>query len=93
MPRQDPQSAENGPVPGKHARHWLLRSHLQKDDKVLLEEYKTIRAEVTASIQAQISILAFGAATLGFSFAAASQTSNTGFGECSCSSSCRSSPT
>jgi hypothetical protein len=63
----------------KDARHWLVRAHRGKDDSLLLEEYKTIRAEVTASIQAQISILAFGAATLGFSFAAASQTSNTGF--------------
>jgi hypothetical protein len=44
-----------------------------------LEEYKTIRAEITSSITAQISILAFGAATIGFSFAAASQTSNEKF--------------
>lgn len=61
------------------AYHWLIRTNRHADDKVLLEEYKSIRAEVTASIQAQISILAFGTATLGFSFAAASQTSNTSF--------------
>jgi len=60
-------------------RHWLVRTHRNVDDKVLLEEYKTIRAEVTTSIQAQISILAFGAATIGFSFAAASQTTNDAF--------------
>jgi hypothetical protein len=66
-------------TPSKDVRHWLLRHHRNVDDKVLLEEYKTIRAEVTTSIQAQISILAFGAATIGFSFAAASQTSNDAF--------------
>jgi hypothetical protein len=66
-------------APGREARHWLVRANRDKDDKVLLEEYKAVRAEVTASIQAQISILAFGAATLGFSFAAASQTSNERF--------------
>lgn len=46
---------------------------------MLLEEYRAIRSEVTTSMQAQISTLAFGAATLGFSFAAASQTSDKKF--------------
>jgi hypothetical protein len=61
------------------ARHWLVRKNRGRDDQVLLEEYKAVRAEVTTSMQAQISVLAFGAATLGFSFAAASQTSNAKF--------------
>jgi hypothetical protein len=38
-----------------------------------------VRAEVTTSLQAQISVLAFGAATLGFAFAAAAQTSSPRF--------------
>ena len=66
-------------VPSRDARQWLVRTNRAKNDQVLLEEYKTIRAEVTGSITAQISILAFGAATIGFSFAAASQTSNDQF--------------
>jgi hypothetical protein len=61
------------------ARHWLVRKNRRENDHVLLEEYKAVRAEVTTSMQAQISVLAFGAATLGFSFAAASQTSNAKF--------------
>ena len=67
------------PVLSRDARQWLVRTNRAQNDQVLLEEYKTIRAEVTTSISAQISILAFGAATIGFSFAAASQTSNEQF--------------
>lgn len=67
------------PVLSRDARQWLVRTNRAENDQVLLEEYKTIRAEVTTSISAQISILAFGAATIGFSFAAASQTSNEQF--------------
>jgi ABC-type multidrug transport system fused ATPase/permease subunit len=63
----------------RDARQWLVRTNRAVNKDILLEEYKTIRAEVTASISAQISILAFGAATIGFSFAAASQTSNENF--------------
>ena len=89
MPQHDQDPAEaaaNGGAarrprraPSKDVRHWLVRTNRNKNDQVLLEEYKSIRAEVTTSIQAQISILAFGAATIGFSFAAASQTSNEKF--------------
>jgi len=61
------------------ARQWLVRKHGTVDDRVLLEEYKAVRAEVTTSLQAQISVLAFGAATLGFAFAAAAQTSSPRF--------------
>lgn len=67
------------PVLSRDARQWLVRTNRAENDQVLMEEYKTIRAEVTSSITAQISILAFGAATIGFSFAAASQTSNEQF--------------
>lgn len=48
---------------------------------MLLEEYKAVRDEVTTSMNSQISILAFGSATLGFSFAAAAQTSDQNFRE------------
>jgi len=61
------------------ARHWLVRKNGKVNDKVLLEEYRAVRAEVNKSLQAQISVLAFGAATLGFAFAAAAQTSNPKF--------------
>ena len=63
----------------EQARQWLVRKHGTVDDRVLLEEYRAVRAEVTTSLQAQISVLAFGAATLGFAFAAAAQTSSPRF--------------
>jgi hypothetical protein len=62
--------------PSRDARQWLVRTNRAVDKELLLEEYKTIRAEVTSLLSAQVSILAFGAATIGFSFAAASQSSN-----------------
>jgi hypothetical protein len=61
------------------ARHWLHRENADKNETMLLEEYKTLRSEVTTSMQSQQSTLTFGAATLGILFAAASQASNTGF--------------
>jgi hypothetical protein len=63
------------------ARHWLVRQHRSKDDQVLLEEYRAMRDEITTAMNSQISVLAFGAATLGFSFAAASTTSDKHFRE------------
>ncbi|HEX2044835.1 MAG TPA: peptidoglycan-binding domain-containing protein [Gaiellaceae bacterium] len=61
------------------ARHWLHRENVDKNETILLEEYKTLRSEVTTSMQSQQSTLTFGSATLGILFAAASQASNTAF--------------
>jgi hypothetical protein len=63
------------------AKHWLYRKHRAKDREVLLEEYRAVRDEITTAMNSQISVLAFGAATLGFSFAAASTTSDKHFRE------------
>lgn len=65
--------SEKQRVRAEEAHRWLHREHGKKTHEALLKEYETLRAEVTTCMQTQASILAFGAAAIGFVFAAASQ--------------------
>jgi len=90
------RTRRNGASRGKTERaresyRWLHRENTCETQEAALKEYEALRAEISASMQAQISLLAFGSTALGLVFAGASASADARARASSSSSSHRSS--